>query len=91
MSTALTKRFKSLCRSCDTKDQMSALNNIASSVRNLVLYNSRVNAAYQKKSLELQYQKHYPQADMLKEAKQVSADTVSSPDAIAITGLFDYF
>ncbi len=73
------------------KDQMSALNNIASSVRNLVLYNSRVNAAYQKKSLELQYRSYYLQADMLKEAKQVGADTVARLDAIAKnTGLPDY-
>lgn len=73
------------------KDQMSALNSMASSVRNLVLYNSRVNAAYQKKSLELQYRSYYLQADMLREAKQVGADTVSRLDAIAKnTGLPDY-
>lgn len=73
------------------KDQMSALNSMASSVRNLVLYNSRVNAAYQKKSLELQYRSYYLQADMLREAKQVGADTVARLDAIAKnTGLPDY-
>ena len=73
------------------KDQMSALNSVASSVRNLVLYNSRVNAAYQKKSLELQYRSYYLQADMLREAKQVGADTVARLDAIAKnTGLPDY-
>jgi hypothetical protein len=45
------------------------LNTIATSVSSLHSYNERINAAYQKKSLELQYRSYFVQADFLNAVK----------------------
>jgi len=52
------------------KTEMDLLNNISVGVRSLSTYNERVNAAYQKKTLELQYRSYFLQQDLLKTTRE---------------------
>ena len=73
------------------RDQMEALNSIAASVGSLAQYNTRINAAFQRKTLELQYRTFHIQSDLLKETKQSNALARTRLDAIVKhTGLPDF-
>ena len=47
------------------KNELQLLSSINVGVRGLASYNDRINAAYQKKSLELQYRSYFTQVDLL--------------------------
>lgn len=52
------------------KNQHQLLNSISIGVTKLASYNDRINSAYQKKSLELQFRSYFTQAELLKEVKK---------------------
>ena len=69
----------------------SVLSSIASNVARLSTYNDKINLAYQKKSLELQYRSMFAQTDLLDTSKKFFEIFKAQNDAITKnTGLPDY-
>jgi hypothetical protein len=73
------------------QESTAILSSINLSLNRLSQYNDRVNAAYQKKSLELQLRSYYVQSDLLETTKKYSEIFKLQQDAIAKnTGLPDF-
>jgi hypothetical protein len=64
------------------KNQHQLLNSISLGVTRLASYNDRINSAYQKKSLELQFRSYFTQAELLKEVKKYSEIVNKQNEAI---------
>jgi hypothetical protein len=73
------------------RKEMEALNAISKAVQGTNLYTTRINAQYQKKSLELQYRTLFANRDILETLRKSQADDKALLSAIAKnTGLPEY-
>ena len=84
-------RLQSSINLINHKDQMGALNSIASDTSRLQQYNTKVNQAWQRKTLEIQLRSYGVQADSLTEMRKANEISRLRLDAIVKnTALPDY-